>query len=831
MTDPVETYLQGLFYIKCSGVATEETSYYPILERLLNEVGKQLKPKVICIMNIASQGAGLPDGGLFTSDQFNKKFKTGIPLPTLPSRGVIEVKGTADNAWETAQGDQVTKYWGKYRQILVTNYRDFVLVAQDKSGKPKRLETFHLAKNETDFWSAATTPYKTAKEIGSRFVNYLKRVMLHLAPLADPQDVAQFLASYAHEAKDRLGDLELPALMGLHNALEESLGLKFQGKKGEHFFRSTLVQTLFYGIFSAWVIWSKENDSKSEDFDWRRAAWLVRVPMVRVLFEQIATPSKLGPLHIDEVLDWTADTLNRVDKKAFFAKFEEKHAVQYFYEPFLEAFDPTLRKELGVWYTPPEIVEYMVSRIDKVLKEELSIKEGLADPRVYVLDPAAGTGSYLVEILRIIAGRLKQEGTDALIADDLKRAAMERILGFEILPAPFVIAHLQLGLLLQSLGVQISEDKNERVGVFLTNSLTGWGLPEGPQKTFDFPELEREREESEQVKREKPILVVLGNPPYNAFAGLSPKEEQGLVEPYKEGLRTEWGIKSFNLDELYVRFFRLAERRIAERTGKGIICYISNFSYLSSPEFVVTRKRLLSEFDMFWFDCMNGASRETGKLTPEGKPDPSVFSTKYNHEGIRVGTAICLMVRKNERQDYPTVRFRNFWGITKKTDLVKSLKTEKFNEDYGLVTPSKKDRYSFTFSQAPNEYFTWPSIPEMAMKHFNGPIERRGNSLITLVPDSKKLNVLQDYLNPSVTDDQMRAIAPRLMKSSGDFKATEARSFLLKKKIRFKPEKIRRYPFKVMDIRLHTSMMRFNRFFQDHDLNCSLTKKLRTIHI
>ena len=802
MTDPVETYLQGLFYIKSSGAATEETSYYPILERLLNEVGKQLKPKVMCIMNIASQGAGLPDGGLFTSGQFNKNFKTGVPPPTLPSRGVIEVKGTADNAWETAQGDQVTKYWGKYRQILVTNYRDFVLVAQDKNGKLKRLETFHLAKNETDFWFAATTPNKTAKEIGRRFINYLKRVMLHLAPLADPQDVAQFLASYAHEAKDRLGDLELPALMGLRNALEESLGLKFQGKKGEHFFRSTLVQTLFYGIFSAWVIWGKENDSKSEDFDWRRAAWLVRVPMVRVLFEQIATPSKLGPLHIDEVLDWTADTLNRVDKKAFFAKFEEKHAVQYFYEPFLEAFDPTLRKELGVWYTPPEIVEYMVNRIDKVLKEELSIKEGLADPRVYVLDPAAGTGSYLLEILRVIAGRLKQEGSDALFADDLKRAAMERILGFEILPAPFVIAHLQLGLLLQSLGVQISEDKNERVGVYLTNSLTGWGLPEEPQKTFDFPELEREREESEQVKREKPILVVLGNPPYNAFAGLSPKEEQGLVEPYKEGLRTEWDIKSFNLDELYVRFFRLAERRIAERTGKGIICYISNFSYLSSPEFVVMRKRLLSEFDMFWFDCMNGSSRETGKLTPEGKPDPSVFSTKYNHEGIRVGTAICLMVRKNERQDHPTVRFRNFWGVTKKTDLIKSLKAEKFNENYGLVNPSEKDRYSFAFSHTPNDYYTWPSIPEMAMKHFNGPIERRGNSLISLVPDSKELNVLQDYLNPSVTDDQMRAIAPRLMKSSGDFNAPEARGFLLKKKVRFKPEKIRRYPFKVMDIRL-----------------------------
>ncbi len=140
--------------------------------------------------------------------------------------------------------------------------------------------------------------------------------------------------------------------------------------------------------------------------------------------------------------------------------------------------------------------------------------------------------------------------------------------------------------------------------------------------------------------------MILGNPPYNAFAGVSPEEEQGLVEPYKEGLNKPpaaggWGIKKFNLDDLYVRFFRLAERRIAEMTGKGVVSFISNFSYLSDPSFVVMRQRFLAEFDRLWFDCMNGDSRETGKLTPDGKPDPSVFSTEYNREGIRVGTAIC----------------------------------------------------------------------------------------------------------------------------------------------------------------------------------------------
>ena len=143
-------------------------------------------------------------------------------------------------------------------------------------------------------------------------------------------------------------------------------------------------------------------------FDWKSAAWTLHVPMIKALFEQVATPTKLGPLGLVEVLDWTAAALNRVDRPAFFEKFLETHAVQYFYEPFLEAFDPELRKELGVWYTPPEIVQYQVARVDAVLREELDIADGLADPRVFVLDPCCGTGAYLVEVLRQIHQRSRK---------------------------------------------------------------------------------------------------------------------------------------------------------------------------------------------------------------------------------------------------------------------------------------------------------------------------------------------------------------------------------------------------------------------------------------
>src|SRR5437660_8116597 len=229
--------------------------------------------------------------------------------------------------------------------------------------------------------------------------------------------------------------------------------------------------------------------------------------MIKALFEQVATRSKLEPLDLVEVLDWTGDVLSRVDRKAFFENFEEGHAVQYFYEPFLEAFDPELRKELGVWYTPTEVVQYMVARVDTVLREELDIADGLADPRVYVLDPCCGTGAYLVEVLKRINDTLKEKGEDALTGNTVKRAAMERVFGFEILPAPFVVSHLQLGLLLQNLGAPLAESVNERVGVYLTNALTGWEPPSEEVKArlqqlgFAFAELKEEHDAAERVKR------------------------------------------------------------------------------------------------------------------------------------------------------------------------------------------------------------------------------------------------------------------------------------------------------------------------------------------
>jgi hypothetical protein len=806
--NPIEIYLREMTEIRSSGGGTKETSYYGALERLFNEIGRTLKPNVRCVLTLANRGAGNPDGGLFTANQFQRKRDTEPISGQLPERGVIEIKPLKEDTWVTTGGDQVSRYWGKYGLILVTNYRDFVLIGKDPVGRPVKLESYRLAESEAGFWSLASRPRKAAEIHGTRFVEYLKRVMLHAAPLATPADVAWFLASYARDAKDRIEkEADLPALSSVREALEEALGLKFEGKKGEHFFRSSLIQTLFYGLFSAWVLWSKERSpaDRSAKFDWKAAAWSLHVPMIRALFEQVASPGKLKPLGLVEPLEWAAAVLNRVDHLAFFTTFDQGQAVQYFYEPFLEQFDPELRKELGVWYTPPEIVRYMVSRVDTVLREEMEIEDGLADPRVYVLDPCCGTGTYLVEVLRRIAATLKEKGENGLIPQDLKRAARERVFGFEIMPAPFIVAHLQLGHLLQQMKAPLSHT-SERVAVYLTNALTGWEPPKGAKVQLSFREMEDERDAAEEIKREKPILVILGNPPYNAFAGVSPQEEQGLVENYKKDLNTAvsaggWGIRKFNLDDLYVRFFRLAERRIVEgKPGKGIVCYISNFSYLGDASFVVMRKRFLDEFDTLWFDNMNGDSRETGKRTPDGKPDPSVFSTEYHPVGIRVGTAIGLMARKAARAQAPVVRYREFWGVTKRADLIGSLGEAPFGKAYAEVQPAQENRFSFRPAKVVGHYMSWPKLVDLcAERPSNGLMEKRGGALIDI--DHEKLEKrMQAYYDVNVEWDALKAMNVSLTADAARFEARNCRAKLLAAE-RFRPDRLRRYALRPFDHR------------------------------
>ena len=784
LTAAAEGYFADLRRVRASGGGTQERSLYGPLDNLLTAVGATLRPKVFCVQELADQGAGHPDFGLYAAKQVQK----GAPREgQTPECGVVEVKPPADDAWLTASSDQASRYWGRYRLVLVTNARDFVMLGEDAHGRPATLETLRLAGSESDFLRRLENPRAFARDAGARLGEYLARALSHRAALTEPKDLAWLLASYA---RDGLARVEAaggaPQLATVREALEEALGIRFEGERGRRFFRSTLVQTLFYGIFSAWVLWARTEAATpmpgrlftgipdAARFRWREAVWHLRAPVLRALFQQIADPGRLQPLGLTEVLDWTAAALDRVDRSAFFARFNKGEAVPYFYEPFLEAFDPDLRKQLGVWYTPSAVVRYMVARVDRALREDLGIAEGLAAENVYVLDPCCGTGAYLAEVLRRIAANLDGRGLGALVGSRVRQAATERVFGFEIMPAPFVVAHLQVGLTMQDLDAPLADDGMERAGVYLTNALTGW--EPRTNKPLPFPELEEERDHAERVKQERPILVILGNPPYNGFAGMAVDEERELSDAYRTPKRVR-RPEGQGLNDLYVRFFRMAERRIAERTGRGVVCFISNYSWLDGLSFTGMRERYLEAFDAVRIDCLNGDKYKTGKVAPDGSPDPSIFSTDGDPVGIQVGTAITTLIRKADHRRTGEIGFRHLWGQAKPEELIATAEAET-DALYDGIKPILPLGLPFVRTAVSDEWFDWPALPDLFRVSFPGVKTSRDGFLVDVDLDRLRARV-RDYFDPDVSHEEIARRYPGVMKSTARFDARATRAALV----------------------------------------------------
>ena len=786
LTAAVEAYFVDLRRVRASGGGTGERSSYAPFANLLNAVGTTLKPKVFCVGELADQGAGHPDFGLYGA----KQVQRGRPREgQTPEHGVVEVKAagvgasSGDDAWLTAAGDQVSRYWNRYRLVLVTNARDFVLVGEDAAGRPAKLETFRLADSADDFHRRLEEPRAFARKVGAGLGEYLCRALSHRAALAEPKDLAWLLASYARDGLARVEAADdASALAVVRQALEDALGVRFEGEKGARFFRSTLVQTLFYGVFSAWVLWARagagsddESPFSSSDgpgkFSWREAVWHLRAPVLRALFQQLSDPGRLQPLGLVEVLDWTAAALDRVDQPAFFARFNEGEAVPYFYEPFLEAFDPELRKQLGVWYTPSEVVRYMVARVDRALQDDLGIPDGLAAENVYVLDPCCGTGAYLAEVLRRIAANLEGRGFGALAGARVKQAATERVFGFEIMPAPFVVAHLQVGLTMQDLDAPLADDGTERAGVFLTNALTGW--EPRTTKPLPFPELEEERDRAERVKQETPILVILGNPPYNGFAGMAVDEERELSDAYRTTRRVR-RPEGQGLNDLYVRFFRMAERRIAEKTGQGVVCFISNYSWLDGLSFTGMRERYLEAFDAVRIDCLNGDKYKTGKVAPDGSPDPSIFSTEGDPVGIQVGTAVATLVRRADHAPAEAVGFRHLWGQAKREALLTTAEAEP-GTLYDDLPPIVPLGLPFVRTAVSEDWFGWPALPDLFPVSFPGVQTKRDSFLIDIDLDRLRERI-DDYFDSEVGHEEIARRYPAAMNSSSGFVVRDARA-------------------------------------------------------
>ena len=772
LTSAVEAYFAGVRQIKSAGGGTDEKSLYGPLSNLLDAVGATLQPRVFCVQELADHGAGHPDFGLYTTQQVQKgKPKSG----QKPERGVIEAKGVDDNAHQIAQSPQVRQYLEGYQQVLVTTFRDFTLVGRDSAGKPVQLESFAISSSAAEFDDKLARPRAFANEVGAGLGEYLTRVLSQSAALVEPRDVAWLLASYARDGLARVEKAgDAPSLASLRAALEESLGVRFEGEEGTAFFRSTLVQTLFYGIFSAWVLWARQTPAPQGGFNWHDAPWHLRTPVMQALFHQLAGPGQLQPLGLVEVLDWAAAALNRVERDAFFAKFGEGDAVPYFYEPFLQAFDPDLRKKLGVWYTPPEVVRYMVARVDRALKDDLGIADGLADPSVYALDPCCGTGAYLAEVLRRIAANLEGKGLGNLVGSQVKQAAVSRVFGFEIMPAPLVVAHLQVGLAMQDLGAPFSDDGDERPGIYLTNALTGWEAPAQTELAFD--ELKRERERAERVKQDTPVLVILGNPPYNGFAGLAVDEEAELTAAYKTTRQVQKPTGQ-GLNDLYVRFFRMAERRIAEKTGRGVVCFISNYSWLDGLSFTGMRERYLEAFDVVRIDNLHG-DRIISEYAPDGHTSETVFALPGQSPGIKVGTSVALLSKGSIATATNTrLLYRDFHdakAIDRRQALLNSLDADGIDTGYAPLDCNVPLGLPFKPMAVSESWQDWPALPDLFGASFPGVQTKRDSFLIDVDFDRLEERVAH-YFDPAISHAEIAQRYPMAMKNSSGFSVPDAR--------------------------------------------------------
>lgn len=577
--------------------------------------------------------------------------------------------------------------------------------------------------------------------------------------------------------------------------------MSFRTEQGNEFFRATLVQTLFYGLFSAWVI--HHETQVRDNFNWRGAAHQLNLQVLQRLFSEITRPAAMKSLNLAEVMDNAQEVLQRVNRKAFFKNFSEQHAVQYFYEPFLQAYDPELRRQFGVWYTPDEVVTYMVEQVDRALRDDLNLPLGLASPEVVILDPCTGTGTYILKVLERIHRTLQETGqADAFSGHDLKEIALKRVFGFELMPAPFVVAHMRLNMQLKQFGIELGED--ERMGVYLTNALTGYVDKGGPDLS-NFGEFLSEWQVSSSVKQREPVLVVLGNPPYSSFAGIGMSEEQELGNAYREVQNVPKPVGQ-GLNDLYVRFFRMAERHITHpkegKQAQGVVAFISNYSWLDGLSHTGMREHYLQAFDRITVDNLNGDRFRTGKLTPEGKPDPSIFSTQFNREGIQVGTAIATMVRKVREPNHDqaaSVQYRELWGAGKLQQLLLE-STDPSTATYQGISPDLRLGAPFRPVDMSGSYMDWPPLPALFPASFPGVKTSRDRALVSIDKEPLQRRVA-DYLDPKKDNEEILNLSPDLMTSTARFNAASVRATLVRAAESAAIGEVIQYAYRPFDIR------------------------------
>lgn len=638
---PIEQYAQEVSEQLLSGQAREH-GYRPALERLMRsfqDVGATNDPK--------RSAYGNPDM------IFYRKSNHDIIL------GYAEAKDIDVNLDRTIKTEQLHRYAG-YNKLFLTNYLDFRFYRNGE--EYLRLSLGQLIDDKIEF-----------DEIQfNHFYDELQAFLeLPPEPIKSGKSLALIMGQKARRIRDSV-DFFLQRDSDKNQELEKIYEMMKQllvRDLTKQKFADMYAQTLVYGLFAA-----RYNDHRPDEFSRSQANELVPAsnPFLREFFGHI------GGIHFDKRLAIVVDELcavlavSNVDTLIhkhlrLFEVENEKDPIIHFYEDFLKEYDPLERKRMGAYYTPVPVVRYMIRQVDAILKQEFSIAQGLASSekitkqvevgqdmrhdrrrklvttqpkefhRVQILDPAVGTATFLNETIKYIAQTFAgQEGRwPAYAAEDL----LPRLNGFELMMAPYTIAHLKLAMTLQETGVD--QLHNKRLGIYLTNTLEE-SIP-GQMTLFDVGLAAAVTEESRlasEIKNDRPIMIVMGNPPYSVSSNNKSDYIEKLVKDYKRGV-TERNIQPLSDD--YIKFIRFAEEMIT-KNSEGIVAMITNNSYLDGVIHRQMREHLLNSFDKIYVLNLHGSSKQ--ELDQPGAKDQNVFD-------IQQGVSIQIFIKTQASKPQP----------------------------------------------------------------------------------------------------------------------------------------------------------------------------------
>lgn len=553
--------------------------------------------------------------------------------------GFVEAKDIDKDLKATLKTAQLKRYLEALPNLILTNYIDFIWFV----GGEKRMEA-SLA-------SLSGTTIKPAQDANPRWQELIDSFCKEVAPtVSTPSQLAKSLAGQTRLLRDLSRELLETGDPDLAEQEQSFRSMLVPDIKPEEF-ADMYAQTAAYGLFTARVfehttlfgaaVEALPDSLRNKRFSLEKAAYLIprANPFLRQFFQHVASPNLNIQLRwlVEQIADSLAHAdiekvLHRQSRKAGF-----EDPVFHFYETFLAEYDKKLRESRGVYYTPEPVVDYIVRSVDWLLKEKFGKSEGLADPSALILDPATGTATFLRKVIDVIHQRVVAQGNAGLWPSYVRTQLLPRIFGFELMMAPYTVAHLKLALQLQEQGFRFAE--GERLEVYLTNT-----LDQLHQKTTALlgQWIARENEGAEKIKLSMPVEVVLGNPPYSGESRNKSEWIMELLQPYKTepegGPLKERNSKWINDD--YVKFFRFAHDRVA-RTGHGIVAFITNHGWLDNPTFRGMRARLMADFDDIYVLDLHGNSKKKER-TPDALmaqgDDKNVFD-------IEQGVSITFLVK------------------------------------------------------------------------------------------------------------------------------------------------------------------------------------------